>query len=424
VTTAEQLYRDYGANAVAAQNRIGNGLVRVTGSVAEIDEDLAGRPVVKLASGGASSTDMLLRDDQKGAAAQLVKGESVGIQCDKIQRDPVQQSGAPQGSGCVLVLIEGSDKSVYLAVSSANGKEKAPLYIIGPMPESTCWSRADLISDELSGNFEREDIIAKRCSPTARESVPASDCHLSSSMSALPDMPDTHLWRYDCGAPPAAPRRVVDRKPASRKSEPKHAAPSEEPAESTATAEPLPPVPDLPGEGAESSVTSAPVIMAFQGTSVVASNATGVASNSTTGPGDGVALPAAAGSAVRGSGVPVDNVTPSAKDVANPATVSPQTPSPSATPALPPDLATVKASDPAAADHIASYCDSATATAQDHASVAASCRNDEEAAWKRLVVNNEFPALNEVTRRKCNEPPFPDSYVAKESCARYQLQAK
>jgi hypothetical protein len=117
-------------------------------------------------------------------------------------------------------------------------------------------------------------------------------------------------------------------------------------------------------------------------------------------------------------------VTLSAKDVANPATVSPQTPSPSATPALPPDLATVKASDPTAADHIASYCDSATAAAKDHASVAASCRNDEEAAWKRLVVNNEFPALNEVTRRKCNEPPFPDSYVAKESCARYQLQVK
>jgi len=64
------------------------------------------------------------------------------------------------------------------------------------------------------------------------------------------------------------------------------------------------------------------------------------------------ALPAAAGSAARGSAFPVDNVTLSAKDVANPATVSRQTPSPSATPALPPDLATVKASDPTAADHI------------------------------------------------------------------------
>ena len=68
--------------------------------------------------------------------------------------------------------------------------------------------------------------------------------------------------------------------------------------------------------------------------------------------------------------------------------------------------------------------DTATAAAKDHAGAAANCRNDEEAAWKRLVVNNEFPALNEVTSRKCNEPPFPDSYVAKESCARYQLQAK
>jgi hypothetical protein len=37
------------------------------------------------------------------------------------------------------------------------------------------------------------------------------------------------------------------------------------------------------------------------------------------------------------------------------------------------------------------------------------------------VLNNEFPTLDDATRRKCNEPPFPDSYVAKESCARYQL---
>jgi hypothetical protein len=435
VTTAEQLYRDYSANAIATQNRIGNRLVRVTGSVTAIDEDLAGRPVVKLASSGAASTDMLLKEDQKRAAAQLNKGESVGIQCDKIQRDPVQHSGVPQGSGCVLVQIEAGAKPVYLAVSSANGKEKAPLYIVGPMPESACWSRADMISDELSGNFDREDILAKRCAPTARENVPASDCRLSASMATLPDMPDAHLWRYDCGSPAAAPRKVVERKSAAHKSEPKRAAPSEEPAESTATTVPLPPVPNLPGEGRKSSVASTPAITAFQGTPTIATNPTGVASNSTTDSGGGVALPAAAtfdavsvasnaGSAAAGSAVPVDNVTPNVKDVANPATASPQTSSPSATPALPADLATIKASDPTAADHIASYCDSATSSAKDHASVAANCRHEEEAAWKRFVVNNEFPALDEATRRKCNEPPFPDSYVAKESCARYQQQAK
>jgi tRNA_anti-like len=498
VTTAEQLYRDYSANAVATRNRIGSGLVRVTGSVTEIDEDLAGHPVVKLASGGTESTSMLLRDDQKGAAAQLIKGESVGIQCDNIQRDPGQHLGTPQGSGCVLVLIDAGANPVYLAVSSANGKEKAPLYIIGPMPESACASRADLISDELSGNFAQEDIIAKRCSPTARDSVPASGCRLSASMPSLPDMPDVHLWRYDCSTPAAAPQKVaarrVARRPESKRAASETPAESRAPAESTTTLAPLPPVPDLPAAALEVSTVSAPVIRSFQSTPVVAVDSMSPASNFADDFGDSATAPAAAsfdtvsvasdaGSAVAigsaaavgaaaagaapaaasaeavrsvpaaasaeavrsapaagsaaaaspaaGSGsvvispVPLDNVASgTTDDAANPPKASPPTPPPSAPSALPPDLAAVKASDPAAADHIASYCHSATAAAQDPTSVAASCRQEEEAAWKRLVVNNEFPTLDEATRRKCNEAPFPDSYVAKESCAKYQLQAK
>jgi hypothetical protein len=47
--------------------------------------------------------------------------------------------------------------------------------------------------------------------------------------------------------------------------------------------------------------------------------------------------------------------------------------------------------------------------------------NTKANAWTRLVLNNEFPALDDAMRARCNEPPFPDSYVAKESCARYQL---
>ena len=43
-------------------------------------------------------------------------------------------------------------------------------------------------------------------------------------------------------------------------------------------------------------------------------------------------------------------------------------------------------------------------------------------AWTRLIVQNEFPTLDETTRRKCNEPPFPNSFVALESCAKYQLR--
>jgi hypothetical protein len=94
---------------------------------------------------------------------------------------------------------------------------------------------------------------------------------------------------------------------------------------------------------------------------------------------------------------------------------------PAAAPAIPEDLVTVKSADPSAADRIAAYCNKATASASDQAAVAAGCRHDEVAAWTRLVVNNEFPALDELARRKCSESPFPDSYVAKESCAKYVL---
>ena len=89
-------------------------------------------------------------------------------------------------------------------------------------------------------------------------------------------------------------------------------------------------------------------------------------------------------------------------------------------PAAADDLASVRKSDPQAADHIASYCANSVGE-RNGVSFAASCRRDETDAWTRFVLNNEFPTLDEDTRRKCNEPPFPDTYTAKETCARYLL---
>jgi hypothetical protein len=85
------------------------------------------------------------------------------------------------------------------------------------------------------------------------------------------------------------------------------------------------------------------------------------------------------------------------------------------------DLASVRTKDPDAADRIVSYCNKLTSSATDPTTAAARCRRDEMAAWTRLISQNEFPALDESSRRKCSEPPFPDSYVARESCAKYQL---
>jgi hypothetical protein len=119
---------------------------------------------------------------------------------------------------------------------------------------------------------------------------------------------------------------------------------------------------------------------------------------------------------------PADAVAPAAAVASTPATPStaaaiPALTAPSAAVASD-DLAAVRAADPQAADHIASYCASTSGTGGG----VATCRRDEREAWTRLVQRNEFPALDNATRLKCSQPPFPDSYRAKEICAKYELR--
>jgi len=140
--TAEQLFQTYSANAVATQSRIGNSRIRITGTVAVIDEDAAGHPAVRLLTSHDDSAEMLLNDDQKAAAAELVKGEMVDVQCDKIQRDGTQRTIAtPQGSGCALVSVDAGSTQAYLAVFLPDEKGVAPVYIVGPMSKAACLSR-------------------------------------------------------------------------------------------------------------------------------------------------------------------------------------------------------------------------------------------------------------------------------------------
>ena len=381
--TAEQLFQAYSANAVATQSRIGNSRIRISGTVAEIDEDASGHPVVRLSTSHDDSAQMLLNDNQKAAAAELVKGELVDVQCDKIQRDSTQRAIAtPQGSGCELESADAGSTQAYLAVFLPNEKGVAPVYIVGPMSKAVCLSRGDSISAQL-GEVRRDPIISKNCAATAHESIPSEGCRLSSSMTALPDIPTAHLWRYDCAERPTASRR--------------------------------------------SKVTA-------QGKSTHSSAVANVATNAAA---DTFTEPPAADSAFTVASettvaAPTTEKTPSgaAAEVSNPVTAPPPAPEQipaanavvAATPAIPADLVTVKAADPSAADRIAAYCSRATASAgPDQAAVAAGCRHEEVAAWTRFVLNNEFPTLDETTRRKCSESPFPDSYVAKESCAKYVL---
>ena len=382
-TSVEQLYQAYDANEVAIQTKIADSDIRVSGTVAEIDEDPSGQPVVTLHTGGDNRADMVLTDDQRSAAAQLSKEDTVEIQCRKMQRIAARL----HGSGCALVLVDADVKPVYLAVSLSSKGGHAPLYIVGPMSQKSCLASSDAIAAQVTSNPKNDRILSKSCAATARESISVGDCHLNSTMSAIPDIPNAHLWKYDCMAPALESRRAAET--ATSRSTPIGAA---APAATAATATSSQPTPG-PAVAPSDSDAPAPKL-------------------ENTPPSDGGAAPAAV--ETRDEASP-QQPTPAAETTSSTSTA----PTPPTTVAD--DLIPVRTKDPEAADRIASYCSKITSSATDPTTVAARCRQDEMEAWNRLTIQNEFPTLDETSRRKCNEPPFPDSFVARETCAKYQL---
>ncbi len=325
--TAEQLYQDYSTNGVATQSRIGESRIRVTGTVAVIDEDSSGHPVVKLAAGDGSSADMTLTTDQTGAAAQLVKGETVDIECDRMRH----VLGSPDGSDCVLVLVDARPKQVYAASGSSTGdvakasrhvaRRKAEalpaVSVPGPAEASL---QGQVPPEAVAFVSEDQDIPAPRATaPAAVQNVTPTGGAIAPSVEATARsaVPSATGIETGIGVPGVANIRLASAAPP--------------PAAPQSTSAPLPP-------GASDD-----------------------------------------------------------------------------------ELAPVRAADPQAAQHIVSYCDSTSATAANRTDFETGCKRDEAGAWERMVLHKEFPALDDATRRKCSEPPFPDSYVAKELCAKYEL---
>jgi hypothetical protein len=426
-TSVDQLNQDYDANEVAVQGKIGDSPIRVSGTVAEIN-DVSGHPVVTLRTSSDNKADMLLTDDQRPAAAQLSKDDAVEIQCSKMQRIEARL----HGGGCALVLVDSSAKLVYLAVSLSTKAGSAPLYIAGPMSPKTCLASGDTIAVQLTSNPKSDRVLSKSCAATARESISLQGCHLSSTMSAIPDIPSAHLWKYDCMAPAAETRTAETT--TSRGSHKRAAATAAVVPAAATTVAVVPAAAatitalsqPIPASAAAASDSDAPTLTAPQ--------------EAASGSAAAVKPPEPAPITTSAEGPPAAKVAnnPGSTGGAAPATVaasgadSSQQPTPAAEPgssstaptpstAAADDLVPVRTKDPQAADRIVSYCSKITSGATNPATVAARCRRDEMDAWTRLMVQNEFPTLDETSRRKCNEPPFPDSFVARESCAKYQL---
>lgn len=421
-TTAEQLYRAYDANAVALQNSIGASLVRITGSVAAIDQDATGHPVVKLWTGDDSSAAMTLAENQRAAAAQLVKGEGVDIECDHIGHS----GAALQGNGCSLAFVDTRTHEVNLALFLTTQSGAAHAYVVGPMPESVCRARSEEISSRLRGIQRGERLVWRNCTDSARESILPGGCRLNSRPVALSNVPSAHLWRYDCSSSSVARTAAATR-------------PTPIPATDTEAAEATPAVPATqvidaaspsptagptrlatPIEIAAAEAAAPPDISPTQAQRARASNIR-VASAGTADIGTATAAPGAA-TVTPGAGTATTGPTTATTGTATatrPAAAAP--PSSPAAVTTPDDLSQVRAADPNAADHIAAYCSKTAALTSNRDAFIIDCRRSEAAAWTRLILKNEFPTLDDATRRKCSQPPFPDTYVAKEACAQYAL---
>jgi tRNA_anti-like len=438
-TTAEQLYRDYAANVVATQTKIGASRVRLTGSVAEIEQDAAGRPVVKLWAGNDSTAAMTLAEDQRAAAAQLAKGEAVEIECDKLGR-----SGALlQGTDCTLALVDFRPKEVNLALFLANENGTTRVYVVGPMTEAVCLRRSAEISSRLEGTQRDEHVVSRNCTDAVREGIPPEGCRLSTSSMSIADEPTAHLWRYDCSSSGVArTTRRLERTPIKSPTNGTTLA-------STVTRATMEPNAESSGsaaardDGRDSIAAQAMPVPVVDSVAVPPAPAT---SPAPTAPWVYAGIPAPAPPAAEhittnnirlASAVNSDTGTAVARVPSEESTVAHATQSQTKDPgslqgasrgtisagttAIPDDLGRVRAADPQAADHIASYCAQTTVSNNRDAFIA-ECRRSEAEAWTRLVLQNEFPTLDEATRRKCSEPPFPDTYLAKESCAQYVLR--
>jgi len=401
-TTAEQLYRDYEANVVAMETKIGTSRVRLTGNVAEIDQDATGRPVVKLRTGKDSTAAMTLADDQRATAAQLARGETVEIECDKLGHS----DGLLQGNNCTLARIDFKPREVNLALFLANENGTTRVYVVGPLTEAICQQRSAEISSRLQGAQRGEHVVSRRCTDTVRERIPTEGCRLNTASVSLADLPKAHLWRYDCStfgvAQASRRKRPATHSPVyttTLASMAGSASVSDDGRDPDA-AQPIPAtvVDAVPAPPASEHPTTNNIRLASAGNSD-----TGLASAHVPAEESTVAH-AAQGQPQGPVGLPVE--------LRGTTNVSPND-----------DLARVRAADPQAADHIARYCAQTNASA-DRAAFIPDCRHSEADAWTRMVLQNEFPAMDEATRKRCGEPPFPDTYVAKESCARYLLRAK
>lgn len=98
-TTAKALAELYGANEVAADDKIGGRKVEMTGTVQDITKNFANDVVLKLESGNRfMPVSLSMADSEMAQASKLKKGQKITVTCEKMQLF----IGAPSGGNCTF----------------------------------------------------------------------------------------------------------------------------------------------------------------------------------------------------------------------------------------------------------------------------------------------------------------------------------
>lgn len=98
-TNAKALARLYGENEIAADDKIGNRKVEVSGTIKNIRKDFKDDVVIELDTGNQFMPARLRMDDEeRSKAAKLKKGQKTTITCEKMKL----LIGSPSGSSCVI----------------------------------------------------------------------------------------------------------------------------------------------------------------------------------------------------------------------------------------------------------------------------------------------------------------------------------
>jgi hypothetical protein len=96
-TTAQQLFSDYEANEVAADEKMMGRVVEVSGIVESIDKTFTDSIVISLSTSNQfMSARLHLLESEKQKAMALKKGANVVLVCERMRRIV----GSPSGSDC------------------------------------------------------------------------------------------------------------------------------------------------------------------------------------------------------------------------------------------------------------------------------------------------------------------------------------